>query len=111
MLVLNIKNLCRLRGIPHPQKALIQAGISDKVATQYLKGNKSTILLAHIEILCKLLNCRPDNLFAWQPDTPADDQPNHPLQGIRIRPLANALHHLQQMTVEEAEALLRSREM
>lgn len=111
MIILNIHNLCRLRGIAHPQKALVQAGISQKVAHEYLKGNKSTILLKHIEILCQLLHCRPDNLFAWQPDTPEADQPTHPLQGIRVRPLANALYHLQQMTVEEAEALLRKREV
>lgn len=111
MITLNIQNLCRLRGVVHPHKALMQAGISQKLATEYLKGQKSTIVLAHIEILCTLLNCRPDNLFAWQPDNPAADQPNHPLQPIRLRPLANTLHHLQQMTVEEAEALLRSREM
>lgn len=103
MIVLNIYSLCRLRGIIHPFKALTHAGISHRVAQQYLSGKKKTIVIAHIEILCVLLNCRPDNLFTWQPDTKEADLPNHPLQAVRNKPLGDGISHLQSLSVEDAE--------
>jgi hypothetical protein len=38
MIHINIAALARLRGIRHPHRHLIKAGISDKVAREYLRG-------------------------------------------------------------------------
>ena len=108
MIVLNIYNLCRLRGIAHPHKALYNAGISKKVAHEYLSGKKKTIVIAHIEILCVLLNCQPNNLFTWQPANKEEDLPNHPLQAVRNKPLPDSIAHLQTMSVEEVERVMKA---
>ena len=110
MIVLNVYNLCRLRGYMHPLKTLMQAGISQRVAWNYLNNENSSIQLAHIEILCTLLNCVPNDLFGWQPKEPAADTPGHPLQAIRRRPYTDVIAHLQQLTIAEAEALLKPKE-
>ena len=106
MLLLNIVSLARLRGITRPHKSMVQAGISSKIATEYIKGNKTTIVMQHIEVLCKIFNCTPNELFSWQPETKEQDIPTHPLQAIRPAPLPDTLYALQQLTVSEVKKLL-----
>ena len=83
MISLAIKDLCRLRGIKQPLRELKRAGISHYVAHEYHQGHKHRIVVSHIEILCKLLRCTPNDLFQWEPDTAAEDNPENPLQAIR----------------------------
>lgn len=103
MIVLNIKALCKARGIKNAHAALCKAGISPHVATAYLKGKKPQFVTAHIELLCRLLRCTPNDLFKWQPDTAADDYPENPLQAIRHKPLLNLEQKLKNMSIKEIE--------
>lgn len=103
MIYLNIKELCHARGIKNPLTTLKKAGISQYVAHEYLKGEKHRFVTKHVEILCKLLRCTPNDLFVWIPDEPADDYPENPLQGIRKKPRLNLNEKLKTMTVEEIE--------
>jgi DNA-binding Xre family transcriptional regulator len=98
-------HLCEARGIKFPLKALKKTGISHKVAWEYLnKPTRNTFSLQHIEKLCKLLNCTPNDLFCWLP-TPEDEAnlPNHPLQKIRQKALPNVMEHIKNVSIEDLE--------
>src|SRR6266487_3336489 len=110
MIALNIFQLCRLRGIKSPLTALRKAGISQKVAFKYLKGEKHTLVIKHIEILCKLLNCTPNELFTWQPDSKTDDIPTHTLQVICQKALPDVHQRLNSMKVDELRVWMEEKE-
>lgn len=106
MITLNIKELCRLRGIKSPNTALRKAGISNYVAQEYLSGKKHRFVTKHIEILCKLLRCTPNDLFSWTPDEPADDYPENTLQAIRKKEIPDITQAVKNMTAQEIEEML-----
>ena len=104
MITLNIAQVCMVRGIKFPLKSLRKAGISTKVAGEYLNNpTKHQFTLKHIEVLCKLLNCTPNDLFSWQPNNPEEDVPTNPLQKIRQHALPDVMQHIQNMSIEEIE--------
>ena len=106
MIVLNVKELCYLRGITKPFTTLRKAGISQQQAHRYLSGKKERIVLQHIEVLCKLLRCTPNDIFKWEPDKPEDDFPENPMQGIRKKQLPVLNDRLKNLSVSEIEKLL-----
>jgi DNA-binding Xre family transcriptional regulator len=108
MLTLQIKDLCRLRGIKAPLNALIKAGISQTVASGYLTGKKKHLLLKHIEILCELLRCYPNDLFAWTPDDKSKDYPENHLQKIRKQSLPDLQKVIGSLSLEEVKKKLES---
>src|SRR4051812_26191836 len=101
MMKLLIKDLCQLRNIAQPLPTLAKAGISRTVAHDYLTGKRSFIMLKHVEILCRLFNCTPNDLFVWEPDSPAEDVPGNPLQKLKKRELPDTLKIIHSKTVEE----------
>ena len=104
MIVLNIKQLCRERGIKHPLAELKKAGISHFVASAYMKEKKVLFVTQHLETLCTLLRCTPNDLFKWVPDDPHADYPENPMQAIRQKPSFNLEEKLKNMTLEEIKA-------
>jgi hypothetical protein len=64
------------------------------------------LLLNHIEILCKLFNCAPNDLFLWVPNNPQDDYPQNPLQAIRNQALPDLHKILGSMSIEEVKKRL-----
>jgi DNA-binding Xre family transcriptional regulator len=85
MLNLNLKRIFKARGIEMPYKFLTQHGFVPFTAHKYKNGKVEHMRLDHIEKLCILLNCTPNDLFEWLPDDLLDDRPEHPLQKIRQR--------------------------
>jgi DNA-binding Xre family transcriptional regulator len=107
MVTIQIRELCILRGIKAPLPALRKAGISHKVANQYLTGKKKHILLKHVEILCTLLRCTPNDLFAWTPDDKNQDYPENPLQKIRQQSLPDLQRVIGGLSLEEVRKRLK----
>jgi len=106
MLTLQIKELCKLRGIKAPLGALTKTGISPQVAFKYLEGKKKHLILAHIEKLCTVLRCTPNDLFAWTPDDQAQDYPENPLQKIRAQSLPDLQKVVGSLSLEEVKKRL-----
>lgn len=78
MLKYNLTNLFRLRNIRKPHLFLMNAGISRMVAYKFLRDDVHVVRLDHIETLCKVLKCTPNDLFRYIPDkavNPNDPQP------------------------------------
>jgi DNA-binding Xre family transcriptional regulator len=83
MLQLNLKRIFKARGIDQPYKYLVKNGFVPFTAHKYKSGNVEHMRLDHIERLCTLLNCTPNDVFEWVPTELLDDRPDHPLQRIR----------------------------
>ena len=108
MLTLQIKQLCTLRGIKAPLAAITKAGISQQVAYKYLKGAKRNLSLKHIEMLCALLRCTPNDLFAWTPDDKNQDYPENPLQKIRQQQMPDLQKVIGGLSLEEVRRRLET---
>lgn len=67
MLVYNIHAICKARGVKNPYTFLVNSGISRRTAWRILNGESKSVLLRHIEIMCTVLNCEPNDLLVWIP--------------------------------------------
>jgi Cro/C1-type HTH DNA-binding domain len=83
MLQFSIERVCKARGIPKPYKFLVKNGFLPTTATKLAKGDVEYLRIEYLEKLCILLNCVPNDLFEWIPDTKEEDLPDHPLYSIR----------------------------
>src|ERR1019366_5532531 len=83
MLQLNLKRIFKARGIEQPYKFLAQNGFVPFTAHKYKNGKVEHMRLDHMERLCILLNCTPNDIFDWIPNDLLDDRADHPLQKIR----------------------------
>ena len=110
MITLNIQQICKVRGINFPLKELTKAGISYSVAWEYLNNpTKQQFTVRHIEVLCKLLNCTPNDLFSWEPNNEAEDVPTNPLQKIRKHEMPDMVQHINNMSMEELKTFLEQK--
>lgn len=101
MIQMHVARLCKERGITRPTSFLIKAGISQGVVTKYLKGKAKRVPLEHIEKLCLLFRCEPNDLFTWAPDHATDDYPENPLQAIRPKPELDLAAKIKGMSLQE----------
>lgn len=83
MLFFSLKRIFKARSIEHPYKFLVQNGFVSFTAHKFKNSKVEQIRLDHIEKLCILLNCTPNDIFEWVPDNLLDDRADHPLQQIR----------------------------
>ncbi len=110
MLQLNLSRIFKARGIEHPYRFLAQNGFVSFTAHKYKNGKVEHMRLDHIERLCILLNCTPNDVFEWTPNDLLDDRPDHPLQQIRRREkkiqISKLLGKLPLSKLEEVERML-----
>lgn len=110
MLQINLTRLFKARGIEQPYKFLVRNGFVPFTAHKYKNGKVDAIRLDHIERLCILLNCTPNDILEWLPQDLLDDTPNHPLQKIRKRDkkieINKMLNNLSLDKLEEIEKML-----
>lgn len=83
MLNLNLKPIFEARGIERPYTYLVKAGISRATAHNILQSKTRVFRLDHIELLCKVLICEPNDLLAYTPDAQTILPETHPLNNLR----------------------------
>ena len=83
MLNLNLKPIFEARGIERPYTYLVKAGISRATAHNILHSKTRIFRLDHIELLCKVLICEPNDLLAYTPDAQTILPETHPLNNLR----------------------------
>lgn len=112
MLELNLQRVFKARGIDQPYKFLVKNGFVPFTAHKYKNGKVEHMRLDHIEKLCVLLNCTPNDIFEWYPQDLLDDRPDHPLQKIRKRDkkieIGKMLSKLSLEKLEEVERMLKA---
>ena len=83
MLVLNIGPVCVVRGIQNPFGYLVKSGITRHSASSLLDNTIRSVNLIHLEILCRILVCEPNDLLVWVP-VKSDYLPaTHPLHKLK----------------------------
>ncbi len=110
MLSLNLQRIFKARGIEHPYRFLVKGGFVPFTAHKYKNNKVEQIRLDHIEQLCILLNCTPNEIFEWIPNDLLDDRMDHPLQSIRRREkkidINKMLSKLSIQKLEEVERMI-----
>jgi DNA-binding Xre family transcriptional regulator len=85
---------------------MIKNGISANTTDRLLRNEQRHLKFDDIEKLCLGLNCSPSELFIWQPDSEADNIPNHPLQAIRSnKTLPDVMEELNRSTIDELKII------
>ena len=79
MLSLSLTPIFKARGIERPFSYLVKAGISPRSANTILNGSTRSFRLDHIELLCRILICEPNDLLLWTPNKDLQYSKDHPL--------------------------------
>ena len=111
MLKLNLKRVFALRGIDKPVAFMIEAGIIRATAGNLVKQHASGVKIEHLEILCRLLNCTPNDFFEWQADG-ADALPEkHSLNNLKRAQTAQGIMNLvKDLPLEKVEEMIGGQE-
>ena len=83
MLILNLAPVFVVRGIQNPFGFLVKSGISRHSASSLLDNTIKSVNLAHLEILCHILVCEPNDLLKWIPDKSSLLPITHPLHNLK----------------------------
>ena len=106
MIRLRIKQLAKEKGIKELNTALSKAGISSDVATEYIKGNKDRLVTDHIEMMCLVFRCMPNDLFEVVPDKPATADLTQPVYTLSPREDFDVKEILKNLTPDEIKERL-----
>lgn len=94
MLILNLSRAFRMRGIESPSRYLVKLGISRPTISRLMNGDKSWVSYEHLEKICLVLNCTPNDLFEWKPSADANLPENHALYALRRDESARSLREI-----------------
>jgi DNA-binding Xre family transcriptional regulator len=83
MLSLNLRPVLVARGIDKPHAFLVRSGIHSSAAHNLLNDFTPHFKLAHIERLCTVLNCTPNELLVWTPNPSEKLNDDHPLNDLK----------------------------
>jgi DNA-binding Xre family transcriptional regulator len=83
MLTININQIFRARGIERPYTFLVKAGFTPHSANILLNSKTKVFRLDHIEKLCVLLKCEPNDLLVWYPNNKEIIADDHPLTKLK----------------------------
>lgn len=79
MLSLNLDPIFKARGITKPYSFLVKNGFTNFTASNLLNYGTRSFRLDHIEMLCNMLVCEPNDLLLFTPDKGKQYAPNNPL--------------------------------
>lgn len=83
MLTLNLNQIFRARGIERPYTFLVKAGLTPHTANVLLNSKTKVFRLDHIEKLCLVLKCEPNDLLVWYPNKNELIADDHPLTKLK----------------------------
>ncbi|MBC7524367.1 MAG: helix-turn-helix transcriptional regulator [Flavobacterium sp.] len=83
MLTLNPNPIFRARGITKPYTFLVKSGFTPHAANIIINSNTRVLRLDHIELLCTVLNCEPNDIVKFIPNKGQNYPDNHPLMKLK----------------------------
>jgi len=111
MLTFNFNRIFKARGIDKPFSYLIKAGYSDNFATRIVNNRIKRLDLAYTEKLCELLQCTPNDLLEWIPESKDKNNDKHPLISIKrsdkVVQLTQMLNSIPINKLEEIESVIK----
>lgn len=72
-----------MRGIDKPFAFLMKIGFQRQTASNFANDRVFQVKITHLEMLCRALNCTPNDLFEWKPDGKSLTAENHSLQSLQ----------------------------
>lgn len=111
MLKLDLKPLLEARFIEQPYAFLCKKGFSHTVALKLLSGDTKSCQLSHIEQLCDIFLCSPNDLFVWEPKAEKRYPENYPLKKLQRQSVDFDFNQkLRQMSIEELQEFAKETE-
>lgn len=108
MLTLDLTNIFNAKGIDKPFPFLTKAGFSYHTTHNLLNSKSRIFRLDHIEKLCEVLICEPNDLLSWTPDKNKIIADQHPLHKLKKNKTAKNLKEtLANLSYKEIEELTR----
>ena len=101
MLALNLERILKLRGISEPFAWLSQNGFKNDSAHRILNNKVSHIKMEHLEKLCLLLNCTPNDLMEWKAGANEQQTKQHALAALIRNDDAHLHSFLKNASLEE----------
>ena len=95
MLRFKIDLLLRAKGIKEGYTFLKGNGFSQMTATKFSNSQMTVLRLVHVEKICELFNCTPNDLLEWSPNKGVKDISKHPLFPLKTYPAFAILKALQ----------------
>jgi DNA-binding Xre family transcriptional regulator len=108
MLSLNLKRVFALRGIENPGAFMVNAGIGRQTATNLLRQQTSIVKIEHLALLCRLLNCTPNDFFEWHGGDAHALHEKHALNNLKRHQVANNGNSIKDIPLEQVEEMIRS---
>ena len=106
MLLLNIEQLLKTRGVDNASRYLVQQGMKYHTINRLLTRKIDKMTHATVEQLCLLCNCSPNDLFVWQPGDNAAVASDHPLHALKPKPVATTpVERIKRLSVSKLEKL------
>ena len=87
MLRFNVSSVLKARGIENQYYFLVKLGLSPYTVNNILYHGVLSLDLRHVELLCKVLVCEPNDLLVWTPDRNQFYPDNLPLQKLKPKPV------------------------
>ena len=111
MLRFNPRRVFRLRGINNDLTFMMKNGFIRSTASNLLNGHTRFVKDEHLEKLCLLLHCTPNDLFDWTPGNDTLTAEDHPLQTLKRgdapKNITDIVKHLPLDKLDKVEALLQ----
>jgi len=108
MFYYNLRPLFRARGIDNPFTMMVKSGISHASAHRILNNYTSSLQLRHVEILCKILVCQPNDLLVWVPDKGVIYPEDFPLKELEKRDDLGGLDVFEGMPLKKLQAVTKA---
>ena len=89
MLTFHLHPLFSARGIEKPFSFLVRNGFTPHSAHNIINNKSHTLRLDHVELLCELLFCEPNDLLLWTPSKNTVVHENNPLNKLRSTSKSN----------------------
>lgn len=106
MIYLDLKQIFEDKGINNPNHFLWKNGFTRHTAHNLLNNKTVGISFKHLEQLCLLLNCSPNELLTWHNTDKTKNLQNHSLQILKKeRSKGNINQTLQQLPVNKLNEL------
>lgn len=111
MLKLNLERFFKIKGITKPNQYLMKAGNSVGYASQLVHGRSISIQFDKLELLCRIFNCTPNDLFEFIDDKGNPLAEGHALHALSkkdaIEGINRILHDLPFEKIEELYRVLK----
>jgi putative transcriptional regulator len=108
MLEFNPRRVFALRGIDRPAAFMVKNGVNRQTANNVLRQETSVVKIWQLEMLCRLLNCTPNDLFEWRA-AGADVLPeSHSLNSLKRNDTVQSIREtIKSIPLEKVESLIK----